>query len=114
VSGIERTDRWIDDLLATLGAAEALVARGREAYDADTALPLTFEALSNRVGDLATRLTAVDPARFAEPIWAQAARNRDFVVHHDDRIDREALWQTATQGFPELRVAAARARGRTT
>jgi uncharacterized protein with HEPN domain len=44
-----------------------------------------------------------------QPIWAQAARSRDVVVHHYDRIDRDALWMTVTRSFPQLRAAAAAA-----
>lgn len=100
----DRVDRWLDDLAATLDTAAALVARGREAFDRDPAIALAFEALSNRVGDLAKRLVAADPARFSDPIWSQAARNRDFVVHHYDRVDADALWVTVDRSFPELRA----------
>lgn len=98
----DRVDRWLSDLTATLDAAALLVARGRDAFDRDPALPLAFEALSNRVGDLSKRLTAADPARFDDPLWSQAARNRDFVVHHYDRVDSHALWVTVSRSFPEL------------
>ena len=79
-----------------------LVARGRDAFDRDPAIPLAFEALSNRVGDLAKRLLAADAARFSDPVWRQAARNRDFVVHHYDRVDADALWTTVDRSFAEL------------
>jgi uncharacterized protein with HEPN domain len=105
-----RIDRWLSDLLASLDTAAQLVDRGRDAFDADPAIALAFEALSNRVGEIAKRLHAADAARFSHPIWAQAARNRDFVVHHYDRIDRNALWSTVTRSFPELRAAVAAAR----
>ena len=108
----ERIDRWLSDLLASLDTAAELVDRGRSAFDADPAVALAFEALSNRVGEIAKRLNAADAARFSHPIWAQAARNRDFVVHSYDRIDRDALWGTVTRSFPELRDAAAVARAR--
>ena len=55
------------------------------------------------VGDLSKRLTAANPARFDDPLWSQAARNRDFVVHHYDRVDAHALWVTVSRSFPELR-----------
>lgn len=100
----DRTERWLSDLAVNLDQAAELVARGRAAYDADLALRLAFEALSNRVGDLAKRLIAADEARFAHPIWRQAARNRDFVVHHYDRVDEQALWVTVSVSFPELRL----------
>ncbi|WP_167043405.1 HepT-like ribonuclease domain-containing protein [Salinibacterium sp. ZJ454] len=97
-----RTARWIADLDANLQRAAELVARGEHAFHADPALPLAFEALSTRVGELAKRLASADPARFSDPIWAQAARNRDFLVHHYDRIDSQALWITVSVSFPEL------------
>ncbi|WP_394554577.1 DUF86 domain-containing protein [Agromyces sp. MMS24-JH15] len=106
----DRVGRWIDALAATLDTAASLAARGRAAYDADAAVPLAFEALANRVGELAKRLSAADPGRFSAPIWSQAARNRDFVVHHYDRIDRDALWQTVSRDFPALRQALEAAR----
>ncbi len=99
-----RTERWIADLRVTLGTAAALVARGRDAYDEDIAVALAFEALANRVGELAKRLTSADPVRFSGNVWRLAARNRDFVVHHYDRIDRDALWTTVERDFPQLRA----------
>ncbi|KQO46311.1 MULTISPECIES: hypothetical protein [unclassified Frigoribacterium] len=98
----DRAERWLADLDATLRASAELVSRGREAFDGDPALPLAFEALANRVGDLSKRLVACDGGRFHEVEFSLAAKNRDFVVHHDDRLDRETLWQTVTRSFPLL------------
>lgn len=55
-------------------------------------------------------LVAADPDRFVEPIWSQAAQICDFVVHHYDRLDADALWNTVAESFPELRGALAAAR----
>lgn len=98
----EHSARWITELRATLATAAELVGRGRNAYDTDPAMRLAFEALSNRVGDLAKRLVALDPGRFSATIWSAAARNRDLVAHHYHRIDLELLWQTVARDFPEL------------
>ena len=97
-----QTARWMLELRATLTTAAELVPRGRAAYDADPALRLAFEALSNRVGDLAKRLIALDPERFNAPLWSAAARNRDVVAHHYHRIDYELFWQTVAHDFAEL------------
>lgn len=97
------------DLDATLTRAAELVARGEDAYLRDPALPLAFEALSNRVGELAKRLIAADPARFSSPLWRQAARNRDFVVHNYHRIDAGLLWRTVAEAFPRLHIELRRA-----
>ncbi|MFJ4045764.1 DUF86 domain-containing protein [Microbacterium sp. NPDC089987] len=96
--------RWLSDLDATLDQAARLSERGADAFHRDPALPLAFEALVNRVGDLAKRLTAADEARFSDPLWRAAARTRDFVVHHYDRVDADLLWQTVTVSFPQLRA----------
>lgn len=101
----DRIGRWIADLRATLDQAEELAARGEEAFRRDPALPLAFEALSNRVGELSKRLVTAAPGRFADAVWRQAARNRDFVVHHYDRVDSALLWRTVVVSFPLLREA---------
>jgi uncharacterized protein with HEPN domain len=103
VNDEERIDRWLSDLESTLREAATLAERGIDAYRHDAALPLAFEALVNRVGDLAKRLSRADAARFADPTWSAAARTRDFVVHQDDRVDAELLWRTVTVGFARLR-----------
>lgn len=93
---------WLADLVATLDVARELTTRGRDAFDTDVAVPLALEAIANRVGDLCKKLITADPGRFAEPIWSQAARNRDFVVHHYHRVDPDVLWRTAVISFPAL------------
>jgi uncharacterized protein with HEPN domain len=104
VNGFDRAARLLADLRATLDMSAELVARGEDVYRADPAIPLAFEALSNRVGDLAKKLMAADPERFADPIWRLAARNRDYVVHHYNRLDLDLLWRTVTESFPLLRA----------
>lgn len=99
-----QTERWMLELLRALDTAAELRQRGRDAYDADPALRLAFEALSARVGDLAKRLTALDPKRFSDPLWSAAARNRDIVAHHYHRIDHDLLWNTVARDFTALRA----------
>lgn len=98
----DRIARWLADLDQTLVLAADLVSRGRAVFDADPAIPLAFEALSNRVGDLAKKLVAADPVRFGDDAWSNAARTRDFVVHHYHRIDRDVLWTTVSVSYPHL------------
>lgn len=98
----DRVRRWLLDLDRTLAEASLLIQRGRQEFDSDPAMPLAFEALCNRVGDLAKKLTFAAPDRFAETHWGQAARARDFVVHHYNRVDEAVLWNTVAVNFPEL------------
>lgn len=104
----DRVGQWLADLDVAFEKAELLAARGRAAFDADPAVPLAFEALCNRVGDLAKRLLAADAQKFSDPIWRQAARNRDFVVHHYDKLDEDLLWNTVTASFPLMAAAVRR------
>lgn len=106
----ERTERRLSDIRAALLDAAELAARGEDAYRSDPALPLAFEALVNRVGDLSKRLIHADPDRFGDPDWRLAARTRDFVAHHYDRIDHNLLWRTVTVSFPRLLALADAAR----
>lgn len=98
----DRVSGLLDDLDETLVSAAALVARGRASFDGDIAIRLAFEALSNRVGEIAKRLVQLDPDLFTEPMWSLAARNRDKLVHHYQLIDDEVLWSTVARSFPEL------------
>lgn len=107
----DRSERWLADLADALRQAAELADRGKDTYLDDPAIPLAFEALSNRVGDLAKRLVTSDAARFSHPSWRAAARHRDFVVHHYDRVDEEMLWRTVTDSFPALAVLVREERG---
>ena len=99
----ERVEALIADLKDLLDHAALLTKRGREAFDSDVALPLAFEAMCNRVGDIAKKLMLEDPQRFSDAAWKDAAKNRDFVVHQYHRIDPDILWLTAVKSFPHLR-----------
>lgn len=68
-------------------------------------MSLAFQALAIRVGEIAKRLVAADPVRFSSPEWSLAARQRDLVVHHYDRVDDDALWGTVSVHLPTLRKA---------
>jgi uncharacterized protein with HEPN domain len=98
-----RAEALLVDLLAVLEKAARLADRGRNALDEDEALPLAFEAICNRVGDIAKKLLEVEPARFTDSVWREAAQNRDFVVHQYHRIDLETLWITVSESLPALR-----------
>ena len=98
----DRVAGWVIELRATLADAGLLVDRGRTAFDSDRALPLAFEALCNRVGELCKKLVESQPEAFQHPVFRQAIRNRNFVVHQYHQIDLDALWATVTDGFAEL------------
>lgn len=110
LSPSELAERWLNGLVSAVDAGADIVARGRIAFRSDAALPLACEALIARVGELARMLTRLDPVRFHDPMWALAARNRQIVVHHDNRVDEQSIWMLMTEGFPELAEVAASVR----
>lgn len=107
----ERIPGLLDDLDRTLTTAAEIAGRGRTAFESDPALPLACEALSTRVGEIVKKLSAVDPHRFSDPTWSRAARHRDFVVHHYNRIDNGLLWETVVDAFPLLHALVKQERG---
>lgn len=107
----ERVESALEDLDSSLVTAAKLVGRGREAFESDIAVLLAFEALTNRIGEMAKLLVTLDPVRFSDPIWSRAARNRDFVVHHYDKVDIEVLWDSVTTGFRDLHRLVGELRG---
>ncbi|NQX16167.1 DUF86 domain-containing protein [Rathayibacter sp. VKM Ac-2857] len=98
----DRAARWLALIVEDCEKARGLVQRGHAAFEEDPALPLAFEALANRIGDLAKRLVHLDPVQFSEPLWSIAAKNRDFIVHHYDIVDRDRLWLTVANDFPSV------------
>lgn len=106
----ERISAVLDDLESSLQLAADLVARGREAFDTDPAVALALEALSSRIGEMSKRLGSLDAVRFSDDVWSLAARNRDFVIHHYNKVDRDVLWNSVTTSFPELLLLTRRLR----
>jgi uncharacterized protein with HEPN domain len=86
-------------------AIAAYTARGRNAFDADTAIQdailyqiiVLAEAAKMVVkadADLANELSEIE--------WSLLAKMRDRVAHRYWETDRELVWATATKDIPEL------------
>ncbi|MCY3019970.1 MAG: DUF86 domain-containing protein [Planctomycetota bacterium] len=54
------------------------------------------------VGEAAKRLS--EPFRAAHPQvpWSEIARTRDFLIHHYDEVDVEAVWSIVETDIPAL------------
>lgn len=108
----ERVGLLLDDLDGLLEEGAELVARGRNAYDQDRALRRACEAICIHIGEIVKQLTALEPDRYRDPLWSAAARNRDLLAHHYERVDAGQLWNTMAVHLPELTQLVARARER--
>jgi uncharacterized protein len=83
-------------------AAQELVARGKDAWDADRLLRLAGEAVIGRIADAANRLPQEVKAAVPEIPWEDLRDIRIVVdrIHH--RVDPGALWVTLAEDVPEL------------
>lgn len=98
----ERVERYVQDLRGFLEDMARLVARGRDEYDRDFAVRLAVERTAENVGEVVKRLATLAPDDFAEPSWRQAARFRDMLAHHYERVDPAVVWRIAEVRMPEL------------
>lgn len=87
---------------------EAYTARGRDAFDTDSAvqdailyqiivLGEAAKAVAKADADLTTELSKVE--------WSLLAKMRDRVAHRYWETDRELVWATATLDIPVLKEA---------
>ncbi|MDQ4501710.1 HepT-like ribonuclease domain-containing protein [Sinomonas sp. ASV322] len=103
MTGLDRSriDGSLRDLLRLSDtAANAIVARGKEAYDADIALRLAAESILHKIGEAVARL----PGEFilANPhvSWRAMKATRNLVAHNHDQVDCDILWNALANRLP--------------
>lgn len=104
----------LEHMLQAVTAIEAYAARGRAAFDADSALRDATLYQIIVLGEAAKGAVAADPdlvSRVPNVAWSPVARMRDRVAHHYWTTDLDVGWTTATVAVPELRVALQEALG---
>ena len=90
-------------------AADAIaeyVARGRRAYDADSAVRDAILFRIVVIGEAAKTVVQRDPALAAdlsEVEWSALARMRDRSTHQYWAVDAQIVWDTAIEEIPEVR-----------
>lgn len=94
-----RTREILNSLLTIDGVAEGLIARGRQAYDADPLLRLAAEAITLRVGSLSARLPADFKAAHPEVKWGAMQETRDAIAR-GFVVDYDLLWVVMEQRRP--------------
>lgn len=82
-----------------------IVARGRDAYEADVAIRRAVERCIEIFGEAAKSLSPAFRDAHPEVEWSDVAKLRDRLSHHYHRIDPAQLWVIATTYVP---TAAAR------
>lgn len=99
----DRTAKTLDDILRFGRIAADLVARGREAYDADEVHRLAAEAILHKVGEAIARL-ARDDAEFVaahpEVSWRLMKAMRNRIAHDYDVVDYDLVWNALQSRLP--------------
>lgn len=91
-------------------AADAIaeyVARGRRAYEADSAVRDAILFRIVVIGEAAKAVVHRDPALavdLSEVEWSALARMRDRITHQYWAVDSQIVWDTAVEEIPEVRA----------
>lgn len=101
-SSADRDRRAVQDLVDFCAQAARLVARGQEAFESDEMLLLAAEALAQRVGEAASRLSRRFQDQHPDIPWRAIRGMRNLVAHGYGRIDDRIVWNTMTTDFPAL------------
>lgn len=86
------------------------VARGREAFDDDSAVRDAILYQIIVLGEAAKAALNADPSlesAYPDIDWSPMARMRDRVAHHYWATDYQIVWDTASDAVPTLRQAVA-------
>lgn len=100
-----RTRRWLRDLVEHAQAAARLVARGKDAYDADEMLRYAAEDLLIRLGECVGRIDRDDPTFVDQHPDLELRRLKDarnVIAHGYDVVDTELLWTILATNVPAV------------
>jgi uncharacterized protein with HEPN domain len=101
-SATRRDQRAVEDILELCEQAARLVARGHVPFETDEMLLLAPEALMQRIGEAASRLSDGFQDQHPEVPWRAIRGMRNLVAHDYGRIDHRIVWNTLKTDFPEL------------
>lgn len=100
----------VADMLDALDELAAIVAQGREAFDASPIVRRAVERLLEIVGEAANGVSDRLRERTTSVPWRDIARLRIVIAHHYHRVDPAQVWEIAESECPrlahELRAAA--------
>lgn len=83
-----------------LSVAASIVAKGKDAYDADEVAQEAGDSLMIKIGEAAKTLATRGVQAPAGVSWSDAAKNREKLAHHYSVIDRNVTWQTLSVSLP--------------
>jgi uncharacterized protein with HEPN domain len=99
-----RTRRTLEDFLEFAATGSRLVARGRDAYDADEMLPLAGEAILHKIGEAVARLSDGFTQAHPQVHWRPMKAMRNLVAHEYGAIDYNIVWNSLERDLPREAV----------
>jgi uncharacterized protein with HEPN domain len=70
--------------------------------DKDRQLNLALVRLLEIIGEATTRIPKEDQARYADISWPEIVSLRNRLIHGDDTVDFDIVWQIVKQDLPGL------------
>lgn len=95
----------LDDMREQCALITRLVARGRNAFDADEAVRLAMERSMEILGEAANTVGETTRASHPDVDWKRITRLRILLAHHYHRVDPEQVWTIAIEDIPKLASA---------
>ena len=105
-----KTRTWLNDLVQQAEFVAQLVARGRDAFDADMMLRFAAEDLLIRLGECVSRIDRDDPefaAAHPELELRKLKNARNLVAHGYDLVDYAMIWDILSVHVPRMATAVA-------
>ncbi|GAA2241075.1 hypothetical protein GCM10010401_12250 [Rarobacter faecitabidus] len=84
-----------------LEISASIVAKGKEAYEADEVAQEAGDSLMIKIGEAAKTLAARGLEAPNSVNWSEAAKNREKLAHHYSITDRQVTWQTLSVSLPQ-------------
>lgn len=87
---------------AAMADIRALVANGKEAFEADRTAQQAVAYNLTVLGESARALSPELRERHPEVPWRDVIAQRNVVVHEYHRLDLDAIWNVSTEDIPQL------------
>jgi len=102
MSAARNAGQRLQDIVCAINLALDVVARGRDAFDADWTLRAALVRQFEIIGEAAAALPRELLERYPETPWAKVRGMRNELAHRYFSNDPDTVWQSAVEDLPPL------------